>query len=257
MEFYGPVVELSTGHRRMIEFTAKANRNKKPTGFGQAVVGLFLSPPWPFCSSGTPLDGIDPSQVVGHHLWAAVDDLAVKTFSAGSVALQVNLGRGLINSAYDIHTIQDPEEKALAQRRLDCRKHLLEMRSRNADLMDPESGGQTVMQQEDLQEWLDNLHLKLKQACSGVSTPATGSSGNTMGPPARPARPSRRSVAAIAVAATAQSKSSTAFHLPLPLGSTLPVPPPSFSYSLLPPPSPASSSSGGSSGGSADPSIIQ
>lgn len=82
---------------------------------------------------------------------AAVDDLAVKTFSAGSVALQVNLGRGLINSAFDIHTIQDPEEKALAQRRLDCRKHLLEMRSRNADLMDPESGGQTVMQQEDLQ----------------------------------------------------------------------------------------------------------
>ncbi|XP_046656348.1 uncharacterized protein LOC124349634 isoform X1 [Daphnia pulicaria] len=186
-----------------------------------------------------------------------VDDLAVKTFSAGSVALQVNLGRGLINSAYDIHTIQDPEEKALAQRRLDCRKHLLEMRSRNADLMDPESGGQTVMQQEDLQEWLDNLHLKLKQACSGVSTPATGSSGNTLGPPVRPARPSRRSVAAIAVAAAAQSKSSTAFHLPLPLGSTLPVPPPSFSYSLLPPPSPASSSSGGSSGGSsADPSII-
>jgi hypothetical protein len=33
MEFYGPVVELSTGHRRMIEFTAKANRNKKPTAF--------------------------------------------------------------------------------------------------------------------------------------------------------------------------------------------------------------------------------
>ena len=89
--------------------------------------------------------------VVGGGGCAAVDDLAIKTFSAGSVALQVNLGRGLINSAFDIHTIQDPAEKELAQRRLDCRKHLLEMRSRNADMMDPESGGQTVMQQEDLQ----------------------------------------------------------------------------------------------------------
>lgn len=85
----------------------------------------------------------------------AVDDLAIKTFSAGSVALQVNLGRGLINSSFDLHNIQDPEEKEVAQRRLDCRKHLLEMRSRNADMTDPESGGQTVMQQEDLQVCLD------------------------------------------------------------------------------------------------------
>ena len=84
--------------------------------------------------------------------WLAVDDLAIKTFSAGSVALQVNLGRtNLISSSFDLHNIQDPEEKEVAQRRLDCRKHLLEMRSRNADITDPESGGQTVMQQEDLQ----------------------------------------------------------------------------------------------------------
>jgi hypothetical protein len=63
----------------------------------------------------------------------------------------VNLGRNLISSSFDLHNIQDPEEKEVAQRRLDCRKHLLEMRSRNADITDPESGGQTVMQQEDLQ----------------------------------------------------------------------------------------------------------
>ncbi|KAI9553082.1 hypothetical protein GHT06_020973 [Daphnia sinensis] len=171
-----------------------------------------------------------------------VDDLAVKTFSAGTAALQVHLGKGLLGSSFDLHTIQDPEEKEVARRRLDCRKHLLNMKARNAELTDPESNGRTVMQQEDLQEWLDNLHLKLKQACSGVSTPspATAPASSSQ----RPSRPSRRSVASIAVAATAQSKK--AFNLPTPLLlSTLSPPPLS---TLPPPPSPVSSSG--------DPSII-
>ncbi|XP_045036389.1 uncharacterized protein LOC116932882 isoform X2 [Daphnia magna] len=172
-----------------------------------------------------------------------IDDLAVKTFSAGTAALQVNLGKGLLGSSFDLHTIQDPEEKEVARRRFDCRKHLLNMRARNAEMADPESNGRTVMQQEDLQEWLDNLHLKLKQACSGVSTPspATAPASSSQ----RPSRPSRRSVASIAVAATAQSKKG--FNLPTPLLlSTLSPPPMS---TLAPPPSPVSTSSG-------DPSII-
>ncbi|XP_057381690.1 uncharacterized protein LOC130704238 isoform X2 [Daphnia carinata] len=172
-----------------------------------------------------------------------VEDLAVKTFSAGTAAIQVSLSKGLLGSSFDLHTIQDPEEKEVARRRLDCRKQLLNMRARNAELTDPESNGRTVMQQEDLQEWLDNLHLKLKQACSGVSTPspATGPASSSQ----RPSRPSRRSVASIAVAATAQSKKG--FNLPTPLLlSTLSPPPLS---TLPPPPSPVSTSSG-------DPSII-
>jgi hypothetical protein len=48
MEFYGPVVELSTGHRRMIEFTAKANRNKKPTAFWAGRRRLVPIPPLAF-----------------------------------------------------------------------------------------------------------------------------------------------------------------------------------------------------------------
>lgn len=89
--------------------------------------------------------------LAGHLTRPAVDDLAVKTFSAGTAALQVNLGKGLLGSSFDLHTIQDPEEKEVARRRFDCRKHLLNMRARNAEMADPESNGRTVMQQEDLQ----------------------------------------------------------------------------------------------------------
>lgn len=76
------------------------------------------------------------------------EDLTVRTFSAGTAAQQVS-GRASTSFFGLSGANDDPEEKEVAERRLACRTHLLEMKSRNDT--DVESGGRPVIQQEDLQ----------------------------------------------------------------------------------------------------------
>lgn len=77
------------------------------------------------------------------------EELAIKTFSAGTAAQHV-LGKGLTSAYLGLHTVEDTEDKEARQRRLDCRKKLLIMKSGNAE-SEAETGGRPVIQQEDLQ----------------------------------------------------------------------------------------------------------
>lgn len=102
--------------------------------------------------------------------------MIVKTFSVGSLAQQA-LAR---NGANILAALGDPaeeeEHRELIRKRIFCRQQLLAMKARNAEPIsnedDSEGTGRTVIQQEDLQEWLDNLQLKLHQACISTSHPA-------------------------------------------------------------------------------------
>lgn len=75
------------------------------------------------------------------------EDLTVKTFSVVAATQHV-IGQNL--NSFALHNIQDPEDKEVARRRIDCRKQLLTMKAGNVE-SDSEPTGQSVLQQEDLQ----------------------------------------------------------------------------------------------------------
>ena len=113
----------------------------------------------------------------------------VKSFSAGTAAAQV-LGKnpstlfGLQLITDDRQLIQGPpsqEDKELLERRLDCQKRLVVMKARNAETAEErEATSAAVIQQEDLQEWLDDLQLRLHQACA-VASRLPAASGSSKG----------------------------------------------------------------------------
>ena len=91
------------------------------------------------------------------------------------------------------------------------------------------SAGHCVIQSNCLQnkkEWLDNLHLRLKQACSGAPTPPSPAPVPAPAIAVRPPRPGR--VAALAVAASAQVKRGASVNhptaVPSPSATTSPQP---------------------------------
>lgn len=87
------------------------------------------------------------------HSYAAVfhfpaDEFVVKTFSAGTAALQL-AGRSAQETAGAHQGPLTEEERELIKRQIDCRRRLIIMKSRNAEAEDP--SGRTVIPQEDLQ----------------------------------------------------------------------------------------------------------
>jgi hypothetical protein len=105
------------------------------------------------------------------------EELIIKTFSVGSLAQQALVRSGAKILAGCIDPVEEEEHRELIRNRIFCRQQLLAMKARNAEPIsnddDSEGTGRTVIQQEDLQEWLDNLQLKLNQACISASHPAT------------------------------------------------------------------------------------
>jgi len=91
-----------------------------------------------------------------------------KTFSTGVAATQVYGGGGtnlssIFGTAETVVSYKTRREQAALKEK---RRHLLlTMKASN----ESEEGAGQVIQQEDLQEWLDNLQLRLDQPCSNTT----------------------------------------------------------------------------------------
>lgn len=93
------------------------------------------------------------------------DSSVCKTFSAGAAAQKV-FGKAS-TAIFGLQSSKEPEEREQIERQIHCRKQLIIMKARNAEAAEErETGGRPVIQQEDLQEWLDELQLRLNQACA-------------------------------------------------------------------------------------------
>jgi len=107
-----------------------------------------------------------------------VDNIKVKkNFSVTSAAQQV-LGKAP-TTLFGLKIHEDFEDKETIERRQDCQKRLLMMKARNADAAeDRDAAARAIIPQEDLQEWLDELQLRLNQACV-VSNNASSQQGTS------------------------------------------------------------------------------
>lgn len=90
--------------------------------------------------------------------WAAREVVAAKTYSM-ETAVRYVYGQGF---GMDISVLTDEEKEAIERARY-CRQQLLRLKARRAAQEAGEADNSQILQQEEVEEWLANIELRLRQ----------------------------------------------------------------------------------------------
>ena len=94
--------------------------------------------------------------------------VAAKTFSI-ETAVRYVYGQGF---GMDVKILTDEEKEAIERARY-CRQQLLRLKARRAAQEAGEADTSQILQQEEVEEWLANIELRLRQQSRQLGIPAT------------------------------------------------------------------------------------